>query len=128
MSPYVQLTSEQLKEIVENGQDSDKSAREVHEQVQNNEEVLDPDNTSVEWNSVLHSNNNKYKHKCLDDTVRQLNAHPVRQSTDDLDPRHKYSIPGLPQNKVSGARVLGHMVHSEELGLGLGYARSTGGR
>ena len=46
MSPSAQLTSEQLKEFIEDEKNTDKGAREVQEQVEDGEEVLDPDNTS----------------------------------------------------------------------------------
>jgi hypothetical protein len=41
----------------------------------------------------------------LDEAVNLLNAHLIRQSTDDPVPGHKYSIPGLP-----GTRFLAHQV------------------
>jgi len=46
MSLSAQLTSTQLKEIIEDEKNTDKSAREVQEQVEDGEEVLDPENTS----------------------------------------------------------------------------------
>jgi len=42
---------------------------------------------------------------CLDEAVRLLNAHLIRQSTDYRVPGHKYSIPGLP-----GTTFLAHQV------------------
>jgi len=104
MSPSAQLTSEQLKEIIEDEKKTDKDAREVQEQV-DGEEVLDPDNTRSVLNTVLNTINNEFEHDCLDEAVRLLNAHPIRQSTDDRVPGHKYSIPGLP-----GTTFLVHQV------------------
>jgi len=83
----------------------DNGAREVHEQLKNGEEVLDPANTSSVLNMVLNTINNEFEHKCLGEAVRLINAHPIGQSTDDRDPGHKYSISGLP-----GRRFLAHQV------------------
>jgi len=105
MSPSAQLTSEQLKEIIEDEKNTDKDAREVQEQVEDGEEVLDPANTSSVLKTVLSTINNEFEHECLDEAVRLLNAHSIRQSTDDRVPGHKYSIPGLP-----GTKFLAHQV------------------
>jgi len=105
MSPSAQLTSEQLKEIIEDDKNTDKGAREVQDQVEDGEEVLDPANTSSVLNTVLSTINNEFEHECLDEAVRLLNVHPIRQSTDDRVPGHKYSIPGLP-----GTKFLAHQV------------------
>jgi len=105
MSPSPQLTSEQLKEIIEDEKNTDKGAREVQEQVEDGEVVLDPANTSSVLNTVLSTINNEFEHECLDEAVRLLNANPLRQSTDDWAPGHKYSIPGLP-----GTKFLAHQV------------------
>jgi hypothetical protein len=104
MSPSAQLISEQLKEIIEDEKKTDKGAREVQEQV-DGEENLDLDNTSSVLNTVLNTINNEFEHECLDEAVRLLNAHPIRQSPDDRVPGHKYSIPGLP-----GIKFLAHQV------------------
>jgi len=68
-------------------------------QVEDGEEVLDPDNTGSVLSTVLNPINNEFEHECHDQAVRLLNAHPIRQSTDDRVPGHKYSIPGLPGTK-----------------------------
>jgi len=102
MSPSAQLTSEQLKEMIEHIMKTDQSATEVQEQV-DGEEVLDPDNTSSVLSTVLNTINNEFEHECLDEAVRLLNVHPICQSTDDHVPGHKYSIPGLP-----GTQYLAH--------------------
>jgi hypothetical protein len=133
MSPSAQLTSEQLKEIIEDEKNTDKDAREVQEQVEDGEEVLDPANTSSVLNPVLSTINNEFEHKCLDEAVRLLNAHSICQSTDDRVPGHKYSIPGLPGTQflahqvwaiwfivrrwVSDADMVGALV-ADEMGLG----------
>jgi len=105
MSPSAPLTSEQLKAIIEDEKNADKVAREVQEQVENGEEVLDPANTASVLNTVRCTINNEFEHECLDEADRLLNAHPIRQSTDDRVPGHKYSIPGLP-----GTKFLAHQV------------------
>jgi len=105
MSLSAQLTSEQLKEIIEDEKNTDKGAREVQEQVEDGEEVLDPENSSSVLNTVLNTINKEFEHECLDEAVRLLNARPIRQSPDDRVPGRKYSIPGLP-----GTTFLAHQV------------------
>jgi hypothetical protein len=104
MSPSAQLTSEHLKEIIEDEKKTDQGAREVQDQVDGKEDI-DPDNTGSVLNKVLNTINNEFEHQCLDEAVRVLNAHPIRQSTDDRVAGHKYSIPGLP-----GTKFLVHQV------------------
>jgi len=58
MSLSAQLTSEQLKEIIEDERNTDKSAREVPEQVEDGGEIIDPENTSPVLNTVLNTINN----------------------------------------------------------------------
>jgi len=77
MSSSTQLVSEQLKEIVEEKKNTDTGAREVQEEVEDGEEVLDPANTSSVRNTVLSTINNEFEYKCLDEEVRLLNAHPI---------------------------------------------------
>jgi hypothetical protein len=105
MSASALLTSEQLKEIFEDEKKTDRGAREVQEQVENGEVVLNPDNTSSVLSTILNTINNEFEHECPDEVVRLLNVHPIRQSTDDHVPGHKYSIPGLPRT-----RFLAHQV------------------
>jgi len=105
MSLSAQLTSQQLKEIIEVKKIMEKSAREIQEQVPDGEEVLDPENTSAVLNAVLNTINNHLEHECLDEAVRLLNAGPIRQSPDDRVPGCKFSIPGLP-----GIKFLAHLV------------------
>jgi hypothetical protein len=99
MSPSAQLTSERLNEIIEYAIKTNQDAREVQEQVEDGKEVLNPDTTSSVLSTILNTINNKFEHECLDEAVRLLNVHPMRQSTDDHIPGHKYSIPGLPEIK-----------------------------
>jgi len=105
MSLSAQLTSEQLKEMIEDEKNTEKSARGVQEQVENGEKVLDAEHTSSVLNTVLNTINNKFEHECLDAAVRLLNACPIRQSTDDRVPGSKYSIPGLPGTKFFAHQV-----------------------
>jgi len=96
MSPSGQLTSEQLKGIIEIKLNMDTDARVGQEQVEDGEEVLDSANTSSLLDMVLHIINYEFEHNCLDEAVMLLNAHSISQSTDDRVLGHKYSIPGLP--------------------------------
>jgi len=89
MSLSAQLTSEQLKEIIEDEKKMDKRARQVQEQVEDGEEVLDPENTSSALNIVLNTINSEFEHECLDESVRLLNARPIRESPDDCVPGFK---------------------------------------
>ena len=106
MSPSVQLTSEELKEIIEDEKRTDQGAQEIQEQV-GGKEVLDSDITGSLLSTVLYTISNEFEHECLDEVVRLLNVHPIRQSTDDRVPGHNYSIPGLPGTKFLAHQVWG---------------------
>jgi len=95
MSPSVQLTSEQLKEMMEDEKKSYQGARKVQEQV-DGKEVLNPDISRSELGTDLNSIHNEFDHDCPDKEVRLLRAYRIRQSTDDCVPGHRYSISGLP--------------------------------
>ena len=73
--------------------------------MEDGEAVLDPDNTSSVLSTVLNTINDEFEHEFLDEAVRLLNAHPIRQSTDDCVPGSKYSIPGLPGTKFRAHQV-----------------------
>ena len=105
MSQSAQLTSEQLKVIIEDEKNMDKSARDVQEQMEDGEEVLDPVNTRSVLNTVLNTMNNEFEHECFDEAVRLLNACSIGQSPDDRVPGCKYSIPGLPGTKLLALQV-----------------------
>jgi hypothetical protein len=105
MSPSAQLTSEQLNEIIEEEKKTDQGSTGVQEQVEDGEEVLDPDNPSSVLSTVLNTINNHFEHECHDEAVRLLNAQPIRQSPDDWVPGNRYSIPVLP-----GTKFLAHQV------------------
>jgi hypothetical protein len=94
----------QLKETIEDKKKTAKGAREVQQQV-DGEDVLVPDNTSSVLSTVLNTIINEFEHECLEEAVRLVNAHPIRQSSDDCIPDRKYSIPGLP-----GTMFLVHQV------------------
>jgi hypothetical protein len=96
---------EQLKAIIEQEKKADKSAREVPEQAEYCEEVLDQANTSTVLNIVFSTIDNEFEHNCLHEAVRLLNGHPIRQSTDDRVPGHKYSIPGQPRTNFLAHQV-----------------------
>jgi hypothetical protein len=104
MSPSAQLTSEQLKAIIEHEKKTDQGTREAQEQV-DGEEDLDPQNNSSVLDNILNTINNEFEREWLEEAVRLLNAHPIRRSIDDRVPGHKYSIPGLP-----GTKFLAHQV------------------
>jgi len=106
LSESAQLTLERLKQLIEDKKNTNKGAREVQEQVEDGEEVLDPDNTRSVLNTVLDPIYNEFEHKCLGEVVRLLNAHPIRQSTQYCVPGHRYSIPGLPGTKFLAQQVL----------------------
>jgi len=99
MSPSAQLTSEQMKEIIEDEMKTDQGEREVQEQVEDGEEVLDPDDASSVLSTVPNIINNEFEQECVNKALRLLNVHPIHQLTDDHVPGHKYSIPGLPGTK-----------------------------
>jgi PIN domain nuclease of toxin-antitoxin system len=92
MSVSAQRTSEQLKEIIEENTNTGRSTWEVQDQVEDGEEVLDPENSSSVLNMFLNTINSKFEHECLDEEVRLLNACPIHQSPGDRVPAHKYSI------------------------------------
>jgi len=105
VSPSAQLTSEQVKEIIEDEKMTDHCAREVQEQVEDGEEVLNPDNSISVLSTILNTINSEFEHECLDEAVRLLNAHSICQSTENCVPGHKCSIPGLPRKKFLAHQV-----------------------
>jgi hypothetical protein len=60
MSLSAQPTSEQRKEIIEDKQNTDKSAREDQEQVEDGEEVLDAENPISVLDTVLNTINDEF--------------------------------------------------------------------
>jgi hypothetical protein len=58
MTLSAQLTSKQLKEIIENEKNTGQIAREFQEQVEDGEEVLDRGNSSSVLNMALNAINN----------------------------------------------------------------------
>jgi len=70
MSPYAQLTSEQLKEIMGDQSNTDKSTWDVQMQVENAEGVLDQANTSSVLDRVFSEINNQFEPECFDESVR----------------------------------------------------------
>jgi hypothetical protein len=59
MSPSAQLTSEQLKESIEDKKNTDNGSKEIQEQV-DGEEILNPDNTGSVLSTVLNTINNEF--------------------------------------------------------------------
>jgi hypothetical protein len=89
------LTSQQQKEIIEDKKNTDSSARQAQEQVEDGEEVQESQNPSSVLNTGLNTIINEFEPEFLDAAVRLLNAHLNLQSTDDCVPGQKCSIPGL---------------------------------
>jgi hypothetical protein len=73
-----QHLSKQLKEIIEDEKNTDNRAREVQEQVEDGEEVVNPENTSEVLNTDRNTLNNEFQHEDFDETVRLLNTHHIR--------------------------------------------------
>ena len=61
MSPSAQLTSEQLKEIIEDEKNTNQWRKDLQEQV-DGDEVLDPDNIISALSTVLNTINNEFEH------------------------------------------------------------------
>jgi hypothetical protein len=99
MSFSVQITSKQLKEIIEDDTNTNKSAREVHEQVEDGSEVVDAANTCTGLSTVPDRIDNEFDDESLDEAVRWRNTHPISHSPDDRIPGCKLSIPGLSGTK-----------------------------
>ena len=97
MNTSAQLTLEQLKEIIEKEKQTDKGAKEAQEQVDEVEEVLNPDNGSSVLNTCLNTINTQYEQEYLEQSVRLLNACLISQSKADRVPGNMYSIPVLPR-------------------------------
>jgi hypothetical protein len=58
---------------------TDTGGTDVQERVEDGEEILDPDSTSLVLTTVSNTINNQCEHKCLDKAVRLLNVHPFSQ-------------------------------------------------
>lgn len=56
-----------------------KRGRQVQEQVENDEEVLDPDNCNSELNTVLTTIDIKFEYQSLDEAVMLQNTPPIHQ-------------------------------------------------
>jgi hypothetical protein len=91
--------------IIEDDKNTDRGSREAQEQVEDGVEVLDQEHTSSVLNIFLSTINNEFEHNCLNEAVRLLNAHPIRQSMDDRVPGQKHSIQNPP-----GTMFLVHQV------------------
>jgi hypothetical protein len=105
MIPSAQWTLEQLKEFIDNENNTDKGAGEIQKEVEDSDDVLDPANTCSGLNTVSNTINDESEHECLNKAVRLLNAHPIGQSIDDSVAHQKSSIPGL-----SGSKFLANQV------------------
>jgi len=99
MSQSPQLSSDQLTEIIQDEKTTNRGAREVQEQVEDGEEVHNPDDTSSVLNAVLNTINNGVEPVCLDEAVSLLNPQPIRELEADRVPCKTLSLPGLPKIK-----------------------------
>ena len=68
-------------------------------------EVLNSDNSSSVVSNILNTLNKAHAHECLNEAVRMLIAHPMKQETDDHVPGHTNSIPGIPRMKLLAYKV-----------------------
>jgi len=75
ISPSAQVISKQLKELVEDRKKTDNSGREIQKLV-DDEEVINPDNSSILLTIVFNSINNNIKPQLLHDAVRHHSIHP----------------------------------------------------
>jgi hypothetical protein len=96
---------EQLQKIFEDEKKADQGSSAVQEEVEDGNEVLNPDITRSVKSIVLNTINNQFQHECLDGVVRLLNVHPIHQSTDYSIPGNKYSTPSLPGFKFLTRQV-----------------------
>jgi len=105
MSPSAQHTTQLLKEIIEDEENTEQGARENQEHFDDSDEVLNQDNSiSVLW-TILNNIYNEFEHKYHHEAVRLLNTHPIHQSEVDHVRGHKYSIPGLLWTKFLAHQV-----------------------
>jgi len=74
------------KEIIEDENKRDNSARDVQEQMEDGEEILNPDNSSSEYNTDINTINNELEHESYDEAVRWLNGCLTRQLQVDCVP------------------------------------------
>jgi len=66
MSPSAQVTSAQLKKNIQNAKKTEKGANEVEEQVEDDEEVLHPDNGTDVSSTHLNTMNIQFEHEWLE--------------------------------------------------------------
>jgi len=74
--------------------------------VENGKEVLDLDHGSSVLNTIPNTINNESEHEFLNEVIRLLNTHPIRQLKVDQVSGAKYTIPGLPRTKYLVHQVL----------------------
>jgi len=90
VSISAQLTSEQLKENIEDPKHTDKGTREVQEQVENGEEVVDPASSRSVLRTVLDSIDKELNHDCLQSAVGLLNTNLICPLDADCVPGNKF--------------------------------------
>jgi hypothetical protein len=104
MTPSIQHTLEQLKEIVQDKVNVDQGTCKVQEQLDASV-VVNRDNSSSVLRTVLRTIKNESEYNYLDNAVRLPNSYPICTFLDDQFPANKYSIPGL-----SGTKFLAYQV------------------
>jgi len=104
MSPSVQLSEEQLKEINEDDIMTYQLSREIHKHL-DRKEILYLENSHSVLSSVLNSNDNKFQIECLEASIRLMNAYPISESKDNGNLGNMNSILGLPQVNFLAHRV-----------------------
>lgn len=82
-----------MKQLIESINKTHKCAKEFQKQV-DAKKVLDPDTSSSELSTVLHSNHSCVENVCLHKPIKLLNASLTHLSKNNLVPDLKYLIPG----------------------------------
>jgi len=81
MSPSVQLSLEPLKECIKKQTKTHQDAREIQSQVEDGDDVLDPDNCRSVLSKVHKTINNKFEHEFLHEGVWLLISHRIYKLT-----------------------------------------------
>jgi hypothetical protein len=105
MSSSAQLTSEQLKEDIDDENNTGIGAREVLEEVEDDGKDCNPAYTNSKLNTVISKINNEFEHMSVDKIISLLNLNRICHLPDDQVQGHKNSIPGRP-----GTMILAHQV------------------
>jgi len=77
MSLSAEVTSQQLKDFIEDNVNTHQHRREVQKKVDDGMDVINSDNSSLVVNNVVDIINNDVVSECLDDAVSLLNSCPI---------------------------------------------------